>query len=85
VRVSLARTGRWITGQGQVGTTALRDISEELRDDEITRLTMETGSPLGRILHLRPVTVLSQTPARWTRPPVPLGHDRPAWDDSTRR
>jgi hypothetical protein len=21
--------------------------------------------------------------ALWTRPPVPLGHDRPAWDDST--
>ena len=43
---------------------------------------METDSPLGRIRHLRPVAILSETPARWTQPPVPLGHDRPAWDDS---
>ena len=42
---------------------------------------METESPLGRIRHLRPVAILSETPAHWTRPPVPLGHDRPAWDD----
>jgi hypothetical protein len=56
-----------------------------LREDEITRLTMETDSPFGCIRHLRPVAVLSQTPARWTRPPVALGHHQPAWDDSTMR
>lgn len=25
------------------------------------------------------------SPARWTRPPVPLGHDRSAWEDSAPR
>jgi crotonobetainyl-CoA:carnitine CoA-transferase CaiB-like acyl-CoA transferase len=85
VRVSLARTGRWITGRGRVDAAALHDVPEELREDEVTRLTMDTDSPLGRIRHLRPAGVLSQTPARWTRPPVPLGYDRPAWDDSTMR
>lgn len=85
VRVSLARTGRWIADQGQIDAAALRGVAEELAEEEIARLTMETESPLGRIRHLRPVAVLSETPARWTRPPVPLGHDRPAWDDSTLR
>lgn len=85
VRVSLARTGRWITDQGQVDAAALHDVPEELAEEEMARLTMETESPLGRIRHLRPVAVLSETPTRWTRPPVPLGHDRPAWDDSTVR
>jgi crotonobetainyl-CoA:carnitine CoA-transferase CaiB-like acyl-CoA transferase len=82
VRVSLARTGRWITDRGEVGAAALRDVAEELAEEEIARLTMETESPLGRIRHLKPVAVLSETPGCWTRPPVPLGHDRPAWDDS---
>lgn len=82
VRVALAPTGRWITGQGQVDAAALRDVQEDLSEQEIARLIMETESPLGRIRHLRPVAVLSETPTRWTRPPVPLGHDRPAWDDS---
>jgi crotonobetainyl-CoA:carnitine CoA-transferase CaiB-like acyl-CoA transferase len=85
VRVSLARTGHWIADQGQIDAAALRGVAEELAEAEIARLTMETESPLGRIRHLRPVAILSETPARWTRPPVPLGHDRPAWDDSNER
>lgn len=80
VRVSLARTGRWIADQGRIDAAALRDVAEELTGEEIARLTMETESPLGRIRHLSPVAVLSETPARWARPPVPLGHDRPVWD-----
>jgi crotonobetainyl-CoA:carnitine CoA-transferase CaiB-like acyl-CoA transferase len=83
VRVSLARTGRWIADQGQIDAAALRGVAEELAEEEIVRLSMETESPLGRIRHLRPAAILSATPARWTRPPVPLGYDRPAWDDSS--
>lgn len=85
VRVALARTGRWITDRGEVGADALREVAEDLGAEEIERLTMETISPLGRIRHLRPVAVLSETPARWTQPPVPLGHDRPLWEDATAR
>src|SRR5471032_754637 len=85
VRVSLARTGRWIADQGQIDAAALRGVAEELTEEEIARLTMETESPFGRIRHLKPVAILSETPAQWTRPPVPLGHDRPVWDDSTLR
>jgi crotonobetainyl-CoA:carnitine CoA-transferase CaiB-like acyl-CoA transferase len=85
VRVALARTGRWITDQGQIGAAGLRDIPEELNAEEIAWLTTETKSPLGRIRHLRPVAMLSETPTGWTRPPVPLGYDRPAWEDAGAR
>jgi hypothetical protein len=40
---------------------------------------MDTESPAGRISHLKPVVQMSETAARWTRPPVPLGHHKPEW------
>ena len=72
VRVNLARTGKWIVDRGAVDPAApLAPMPEDL--------AMETDSPAGRISHLKPVVQLSETPARWTRPPVPLGHHRPQW------
>ena len=79
VRLSLARTGRWITDQGAISTGMLRGVPDELPAEELARITMETESPAGRILHLRPVALLSETPGRWTLPPAPLGHDPAAW------
>ena len=72
VRVSLARTGKWIVDRGAVDP-ALAPA------EEMPGLTMETDSPAGRIGHLKPVVQLSETPARWLRPPVPLGHHRAEW------
>ena len=40
---------------------------------------MTEPSPYGMLTHLAPVAQLSETPARWDRPSVPLGHDRPEW------
>lgn len=72
VRVSLARTGKWIVDRGAVDASGA--LAEEPAD-----LTMVTQSPAGLITHLKPVVQLSETPARWARPPVPLGHHRPEW------
>ena len=72
VRVSLARTGKWIVDRGTAD-------AEAAPTEEMPGLTMETESPAGRIGHLKPVVQLSETPLRWARPPVPLGHHRPAW------
>jgi crotonobetainyl-CoA:carnitine CoA-transferase CaiB-like acyl-CoA transferase len=72
VRVALARTGKWIVDRGTVDADA--PLAEEPAG-----LTMETESPAGRIGHLKPVLQMSETPGRWTRPPVPLGHHRPEW------
>ena len=72
VRVALARTGKWIVDRGTVDPAAARA-------EEPAGLTMETDSPAGRIGHLKPVVQMSETPAHWTRPPVPLGHHQPEW------
>jgi hypothetical protein len=72
VRVGLARTGQWIVDRGAVDAgAALAETPDGL--------TMETDSPAGRITHLKPVVQMSETPAFWARPPVPLGHHRPEW------
>ena len=72
VRVALARTGKWIVDRGTVDAGSVQA-------EEMAGLVMETQSPAGLIGHLKPVVQLSETPARWTRPPVPLGHNRPEW------
>jgi len=72
VRVSLARTGKWIVDRGTVD-------AKSTPAEELPGLAMETPSPAGLITHLKPVVQLSETPARWARPPVPLGHHRPQW------
>ena len=79
VRVSLARTGKWIVDRGVLAPAALKDVPAELPSSEIARLCMETDSPNGRIRHLKPVVSMSRTPPRWERPPVPLGHHPPVW------
>jgi crotonobetainyl-CoA:carnitine CoA-transferase CaiB-like acyl-CoA transferase len=72
VRVALARTGKWIVDRGTVD-------ADSAPAQELVGLVMETPSPAGLISHLKPVVQLSETPARWARPPVPLGHHRPEW------
>lgn len=79
VRVALARTGRWIVDRGLIDQAMLADVPPELPDEEIARLSAETAAPAGRIRHLAPVVGLSETPPRWSRPPVPLDHDAAVW------
>jgi hypothetical protein len=42
-------------------------------------MMMETDSPIGRLTHLSPAVQMSETPARFARPAVPLGYNAPAW------
>jgi crotonobetainyl-CoA:carnitine CoA-transferase CaiB-like acyl-CoA transferase len=79
VRVSLARSGRFIVERGLIDRAALADVAKEFPEAEIARFSAETASPYGRLHHLAPVARLSETPARWSRPPVPLGHDPAEW------
>jgi crotonobetainyl-CoA:carnitine CoA-transferase CaiB-like acyl-CoA transferase len=79
VRVSLARTGRWIVDRGLLDAASITNVPRELPDEEIARITMETLSPAGLIRHLAPVARMSETPPHWARPAAPLGHDAPAW------
>ena len=79
VRISLAQTGRWLVGRGQVPESQLKDVPKEFTPDELERWSMTSDTPAGRLRHLAPVVQLSDTPARWARPTVPLGYHEPVW------
>jgi len=77
VRVSLARTGRWIVERGIFEDFS--SVSNELEEQELKKMTIETRTSQGVIQHLKPVLGLSETPPYWERPPAALGSDRPEW------
>jgi len=79
VRISLAQTGRWLVGRGEVPERDLTDIPKEFTPQEIERWSMTSDTPAGRLHHLAPVVRLSETPPRWARPSVPLGYHAPEW------
>ena len=69
VRVSLARTGKWIVDRGFIEDFA------SVADPDMKDLLMQTG----KFTHLKPVLGLSETPPYWERPPAPLGTHKPEW------
>jgi len=77
VSVSLAGTGRWLRSLGRVPDgLACPDPGEA----EIADL-LETGdSGFGRLTWVRHAAQLSETPARWTLPAVPLGTHQARWE-----
>jgi crotonobetainyl-CoA:carnitine CoA-transferase CaiB-like acyl-CoA transferase len=79
VRISLAQSGRWLVGRGQVPQAALRDVPKDFTAAEIERWSMTSDTPDGKLQHLAPVIRLSETPPRWARPTVPLGYHQPVW------
>ncbi len=79
VRISLAQTGRWLVDRGEVSEAALRDVPKEIPKADIDRWSIESDTPVGRLRHLGPTVRLSETPPRWARPSVPLGHNEPVW------
>jgi crotonobetainyl-CoA:carnitine CoA-transferase CaiB-like acyl-CoA transferase len=81
VRISLAQTGRWLVGRGQVPDAELKDVPAEFTPAELDRWAMASDTPAGRLRHLGPVVGLSETPPRWARPSVPLGYNEPVWPE----
>lgn len=81
VQVALARVGRWIVDRGEVAPESYLSLPADLPADELGRLLGEMDAPDGRIGFLRPVVRLSETPPRWTRPPVPLGYHGASWPE----
>jgi crotonobetainyl-CoA:carnitine CoA-transferase CaiB-like acyl-CoA transferase len=79
VRISLAQTGRWLVGRGQVPEGELNDVPKEFTDAELARWSTESQTPVGRLGHLKPTVQLSETPPYWARPSVPLGYNEPVW------
>lgn len=76
VQVSLARTGKWLWEMGRLEQgLAAPEISREAAAPYLDRL----DSGFGTLSAVRSATILSQTPAYWARPAVPLGSDAPRW------
>jgi crotonobetainyl-CoA:carnitine CoA-transferase CaiB-like acyl-CoA transferase len=79
VRISLAQVGKWLVDLGEVPESALAGVAAEFAPEEIERWSMVTETPKGPLKHLKPAVQLSETPARWARPSVPLGYHQPIW------
>jgi crotonobetainyl-CoA:carnitine CoA-transferase CaiB-like acyl-CoA transferase len=79
VRISLAQVGKWIVDLGEVPAAALKDVPGEFAADEVERWSTVSKTPSGELRHLKPAVQLSETPAYWARPSVPLGYHPAAW------
>ncbi|HKA45229.1 MAG TPA: CoA transferase [Burkholderiales bacterium] len=79
VRISLAQVGRWLVERGQLPESELKNIPKEFKPEELQRWSMTSETPFGRLQHLAPALRMSETPPRWARPTVPLGHHQPVW------
>ena len=79
VRISLAQVGKWIVDLGQETEAAARAAPTEFTPAELASWSMVSQTPSGALRHLKPVVTLSETPAHWSRPSVPLGYHQPVW------
>ena len=79
VRTSLAQIGKWLVDLGEVPEASLEGVPAEFTAAELDSWSMVSRTPSGPLRHLRPVAQLSETPACWARPSVPLGYHRPVW------
>ncbi len=76
VRASLCQTAMWFE---RLGARCVPDAATGIGNP--ADLLTETDTPAGRLSHLAPVVVMSETPPRWERPAVPLGTDPPEWPE----
>jgi crotonobetainyl-CoA:carnitine CoA-transferase CaiB-like acyl-CoA transferase len=75
VRVSLAQAGHWIRNLGRIDGLACPDPT----DDDVRDRMYENDSGFGRLTTVKHAAVLTETPARWARPSVPLGTHKAEW------
>jgi crotonobetainyl-CoA:carnitine CoA-transferase CaiB-like acyl-CoA transferase len=75
VRVSLAQSGKWVDALGRVPGRSTPDLTL----DAVQDLLADMDSPFGRLRYVVPPARLSETPAFWSRPSVPLGTHPAVW------
>lgn len=74
VEVCLAGTARWLRGLGR-----LPDGFAAPDPGDVDDLLEATETPDGTVKTVRHAAILSATPARWSRPALPLGSCTPVW------
>jgi hypothetical protein len=76
VRVSLAQTGEWLKRLGRIENGhAVADPTFK----DVTDLLETQPSGFGAMTAVRHAAQLSETPALWSLPSVPLGTHAPTW------
>lgn len=76
VRVCLARTGTWLRSFGRQSPD---QALVEPTDSEVASMSELSLFGYGEMRTMRHAAVLSETPARWHRPSVPLGTSPASW------
>jgi crotonobetainyl-CoA:carnitine CoA-transferase CaiB-like acyl-CoA transferase len=76
VRVSLARTGRWLWNLGRIAEGLKQ---EDLKADDVRPFIEEMESGFGPLRAVGHAAVLSKTKAFWARPAMPLGSHAAEW------
>ncbi len=76
VQVSLARTGRWLTGLGRLPDGL---ACPDPGFDDVADLLEESASGFGALTAVRHAGRLAATPPFWAQPSMPLGSHPPAW------
>ena len=79
VRVSLAACGEWIRGHGRIAPDECAPYPLTVPDALVQPWLAQSASRFGVLTHLGPVTQMSSTPTRWTRPVVEAGTSPARW------
>jgi crotonobetainyl-CoA:carnitine CoA-transferase CaiB-like acyl-CoA transferase len=79
VASSLTQAGMAVERMGRADAKEAQAQVETLLPAEVEKLTVESDTAYGRIKYLAPVVQMSETPARWDLPTVPLGTHQPVW------
>ncbi|HTO09429.1 MAG TPA: CoA transferase [Myxococcota bacterium] len=74
VRASLSRTGMWLDGLPRS-----ESLGPGLGAAQVEPHLSHSSTPFGELTHLSPIVELSETPARWALPTVPLGTHPAEW------
>lgn len=79
VRTSLTQAAMLLGRTARVTQSKEQVQGLEISPDEISKLSETVETPYGTMTRLAPVVQLSETPASWILPPVPLGTHPPQW------
>jgi crotonobetainyl-CoA:carnitine CoA-transferase CaiB-like acyl-CoA transferase len=74
VRASLCQTGMWLSR-----LTRSESLGPGLTAEQVAPFMTRSDTPFGKLLHLGPIVELSETPAHWALPTVPLGSHPAEW------
>ncbi|CAN5131753.1 CoA transferase [soil metagenome] len=82
VKVSLAQTGRWLRNLGRLENGP---AAPDLPAGDILPFIEQSSSGFGALRGVRHAAVMSETPAFWERPAMPLGSAIAEWPSRFRR